>query len=1253
MNERYNPAIFERDVPSERPSLGETIGATFGYRVNPLVDALQQGYRHGALRQQGYDPLQDIQGYEQYASSLVRAVSPEHMVDMKIGIDESIERRALLSEATVGNQLVAGIFDPINLVALPLGGPVTSLGAAALRSGVSVAAVEAAYEVAVMQPFDPVQSAQESATNVLTAAIFGGAIGGVASIPSIRMAIAQEQTSRALGEQFTVLRRIENLDGLTASDIASARPRDERGFSDLSDDQISERVSTLESQAQDLDNRAEDGALGDDLRTQAEELRTESRQFRNELGIRSIESDGIDLSDPYRIMPSWFTESVAFQAITTPFKRALQSTYPSAVKEAFVRSFSDSGTALALNAIGLRTPQSVYQRTAVANGRWVAAHDEMVKLWAADTGTAPTTRLDINFTDLSRRASRSDDTYRNWLQNLNEKRIKKIEDLTENEIKAIEVINNYFKDAETRLEDVGLLGTRRGIQNRVRQLESEISSLESRLATAEKGATQRSNREADMVRGRLSLLRSNLDNERTALDSFDDVSMTNESEDVFFPRFWDSAAIRRRREEFSNVLYNWYQNNPRAYVMNESTGKYELKELSTEPNAIQERVDQTIANILGEADPTNVDNIGFGYGRSRHFRHRQVDIPNSLVTDFIVTDPLAAMKTYAARIEPRYEYAKQFSKDVDGVLFDLESEMLRDGASPDEINRMRRDYLHLYDRVAGAVIRDPSSLSQKVAFFLREAASFNYMGSAGLAALPDFGRILMEYDMDNVVRGVQALMDQNTVNLTVDEVRLAGEAIDILKGTAHMRMVEDLGNNVDSSDLLSSARNAFYTLNGLAPMTGLAKQLAGVVDAHTIIDYSIKLGRGELDDQGRTWLARYGIGAEEAAKIARAPWQKSNNGLYLANTEAWADNILIPEIEGNRVNIVEINDDGTPVGTTRGNRYVPAAYDPKTNTIRFDRDYIEGPMFNEQAWLNPKMEGVNALPNIFKTPKQWSNFVMLHEIMHTRFRAEDLGLKPKSPEYENRINEMALEEYRSQQTVNRETVETFRSALNSGVLNTIMSGTPADKPIITDGVVYIPMRVARQFGMQEDARYRGFARVENGLLGLPFQFYSYTLANVNKTVAALATGQVKHRAIGVATMMGLAYLSLKLRTPDFVWEDMSVQDKFARSFDMSGVMALYSDLFYTSMHTSLALGGPNITGGIISPKFPQEPSMLDAVTGVAGAGPSWLSDTASGIYAFANGDYAGGGKTVARNLPFARLWFWKDEVNQITHAWAN
>ena len=89
------------------------------------------------------------------------------------------------------------------------------------------------------------------------------------------------------------------------------------------------------------------------------------------------------------------------------------------------------------------------------------------------------------------------------------------------------------------------------------------------------------------------------------------------------------------------------------------------------------------------------------------------------------------------------------------------------------------------------------------------------------------------------------------------------------------------------------------------------------------------------------------------------------------------------------------------------------------------------------------------------------------------------------------------------------------------------------------------------------------------------------------------------------------------------------------------------------MHTSLALGGPNITGGLLSPKFNQQASVADAITGLAGAGPSWGYDTAKGVVNFASGNYGEGGKDIVRNLPFARMWFLKDDVNQITNAWAN
>lgn len=60
----------------------------------------------------------------------------------------------------------------------------------------------------------------------------------------------------------------------------------------------------------------------------------------------------------------------------------------------------------------------------------------MVKLWASDTNAALITPLDINVSDLARRASRSDDTYRGWLTRVSEKRIKNVTDLTDNEAKS-------------------------------------------------------------------------------------------------------------------------------------------------------------------------------------------------------------------------------------------------------------------------------------------------------------------------------------------------------------------------------------------------------------------------------------------------------------------------------------------------------------------------------------------------------------------------------------------------------------------------------------------------------------------------------------------------------------------------------------------------------------------------------------------------------------------------------------------------
>ena len=74
--------------------------------------------------------------------------------------------------------------------------------------------------------------------------------------------------------------------------------------------------------------------------------------------------------------------------------------------------------------------------------------------------------------------------------------------------------------------------------------------------------------------------------------------------------------------------------------------------------------------------------------------------------------------------------------------------------------------------------------------------------------------------------------------------------------------------------------------------------------------------------------------------------------------------------------------------------------------------------------------------------------------------------------------------------VDTEATRRFRVALGSGAANTILMGTPMYRLNIIDGVVYLPMSIASKLGMKESTKFRGYARVVNALIGLPFQFYN-------------------------------------------------------------------------------------------------------------------------------------------------------------------
>ena len=1230
---------------AERPSFKQTLEATIGYTYDPVIEHIKGQHTFPRERQEGYDPFADLGDYSLFAMNLRHATSPAHMAHLKKGIDESIERRRILANSSFLSQLGAGLFDPLNLVALPFGGPTVGFGRSAFRVGLGTAAIQTATEGFLIQPFDPMQTATESTYNIIGAGVFGAAFGGVISIPITRRASTLRKVRDGLENYGKSVRTIENISELTADELNNLNtiPRPHERFKPRT---ITSRINKLSAKEADLNAQLEQQKKGQGsaLNEELQVVKQELASYKKESAVRNLLDQGYTPENLWSIADNMFTDSVLYKFVSTPLKRVLQSTTaPSLVKEYMVKLGGDSGLNLIANKLGIASPLSVYQRAAARNGEWVRAHDSLINLFREDMNLANTAVMDVDVVQSYRSVMRRDDSYGSWLRGINEKRTTKAEKLSEVEKRAISVIDDFFKKAERELEDAGLIGTKKVIADDLAYVKRSIESLTDDIAKAKNARIKK------RLEGRVNFLGRKQEELELSLAAYDDTAKV--SNDKFLPRFWNEAAIRADRGKLEDILKKWYYKNNTIWQFKK--GKWSKKVLPKDDASIAKRVKSTIDNILNETDPLDEANIGFGYGRSKHFRHRKLDIPNELVWDFIMQDPLAIMKTYTARIAPKLEFRRQFGADLEDVAFKLEREMINKNVSERKMRKHMRDFHIMHDRIAGAVLRNPSAMSQRIAYIMKEAAATNYMGSGFVAAIPEFGRVIMEHDGAVMIKAIQAILDKDIRMKSAKEVRLSGEAIDILKGSAFARLVDDMANNVDAPEFWNKARNAFYTLNGLGPITQISKTLDGIARGHTIIERSIKLSKNEATPFEIEWLARYGIDQAKAKEIARAPWHETQGGLYVANTDEWSTSFLIPEVEGKTVKIIEANEDGSPVGKSKGDRYIPAFYNSKSNTIRFDRDYIEGTMFDEKAWLSPKVKGVKALPDIFESPKDWSNFVMLHEVMHTRS-----ARKPKETnvQYENRINKLALDEYKKQSAIQQETVDTFRSAMNSGVLNTILMATPADRPIINDGVVFVPYHIAKNFGYKEDKTVKGYARIENGLLALPFQFYSYTFANVNKMVGAMAHGQLKNRAIGLTTMLGLGYLSVKLRYSlsgaEFAWDDMSAQDWIARAWDASGITALYSDLFYQSMHTSLALGGPNISNGILAPKFPQEPNTMDAITNIAGAGPSIATDISRGVVDFASGNYGEGAKQVVRNLPFARMWFWKDDMNAITRMWA-
>ncbi len=572
---------------------------------------------------------------------------------------------------------------------------------------------------------------------------------------------------------------------------------------------------------------------------------------------------------PFNYKDNRFVNSPLFQAVTTPFKRVMQSSAPQSVKKLMLQIGGDGGLTQAFNIAG-QGISSVFQRSVTYFGDYIAHSNKMTNIYH-DFLKGAGERIPWGSKDFKEFADR-----------LGRERILREADasrprLSVHEERFIDEMDLFYTRYGVQMIDNGMLATRESIGETITLLKSTIDDLSKKLKTETKVKAQ------TQIKKMLGKNKAKLKDAEDLLDT----DYNPKYQGVYFPRYFKIDSIANNVDKFKGILRQWYIDNPLGNQTSQS---------------VDEAVNKTVDRILNKA---TMEDDFMGHGLSKHLRHRELDIPNHLILDFIETNPLDVAMYYIMRTGSKIEFANTFKgKSINDLIDQEQLAMVQSGMDDTAIAKTTSEILHMYDRVVGTAVHRPDALNRRISRALTDWTAYVFLGRAGLSSLPELGMIIMQHaskqgplGWQNIGGTLASLKDLKALGLSAKEVQLAGEALDMVLGMAHNRMYEDYLRNPfvkGVSKLNEQGKRAFYTMNGLAPITQITKMMTGVLGQHTLVERCIKLVKGTLDQEGIELLSRYGLVMRDAKKIKRlfddGVIETSESGnLIVSNTEAWGD----------------------------------------------------------------------------------------------------------------------------------------------------------------------------------------------------------------------------------------------------------------------------------------------------------------------------------------------------------------------------
>lgn len=369
----------------------------------------------------------------------------------------------------------------------------------------------------------------------------------------------------------------------------------------------------------------------------------------------------------------------------------------------------------------------------------------------------------------------------------------------------------------------------------------------------------------------------------------------------YFPHRWDVSAVIKEEPRLREILTRHF------YKTAHDLGYSRIDE------AVAARVDDAIDNILGrkkEGDDTVPKKLS-GDGRAFFTRARQIDIPTELIKDFIDTDLLGVMREYSRKAGLGIEYTRAFDTPTGDLAINRASiQAAREGKSLSQIDSVEGDIINVRDALLGRA-HSPEQIGAKEASILRSWFTLTSMGKAIFANMAEVARPLWVLGVkENFGYALRALGNNDVVASMNSELRQNTSGYwELALGMTHRRFIESgpdsfgsmsrYGRALDSVErpLSYFASAPYYLLNGVGVMTHFLKNYTGLVASEMIARRAIAVASGKATSKELEFLASYGIGREDAIKIASMPINR-DRGLILANTNEWTDKDAVRKFFG-------------------------------------------------------------------------------------------------------------------------------------------------------------------------------------------------------------------------------------------------------------------------------------------------------------------------------------------------------------------